>query len=118
MQQNTHTTRHSRRILAAVFALAAVGVAVLVVAISTTSYGSNTAGYRAARGQSTPAVHVAHMPGHTARTVKVTKAPAATVTKPTARKVAAKPSSAIPQNNGGDSDADNNGAPSDNDGDI
>lgn len=118
MKQNSDTKRRPRRLLATAFALAAVGLAVLVVAISTTGGGSNPARDRAASGQPTPVAHVAQANRHTARTIKVTKAPAAPATKSSAPKAAAESSSAIPQNNGGDSDPDNNGGPSDGDGNI
>lgn len=86
-------------------ALAVVGATVLVIAISTSSGGSNTASLRTARGQVPTAVHVAAKPSARAAT-------------PPAPAPAAKPNSATPQQNGGDGDPDNNGGPDDGDGGI
>jgi hypothetical protein len=118
MKRNTDINRRPRRLLGAVLALAAAGLAAVVIAISTTGGGSNTASSSAAREGPTPAAHIAKTHGRSTRMVKVANAPAATGKKSSLPKAAAKASSAIPQNNGGDSDPDNNGGPSDGDGNI
>jgi hypothetical protein len=109
-------------------ALAAVGLALLVVAISTLAGGSN---YKAS-GRATAAVQAGKPGGSAAPAGKAKKDTATTVKKSAvaaaqtrtprtpapAPATAAKPNSAVPQQNGGDADPDNNGGPDDGDGGI
>lgn len=118
MKRNSDTNRRPRKLLAAVFGLAAVGLAILVVAISAAGGASPPAGHPAAGGRPTPVAHVVKPTGHAARAVKMANARVPTAVKTQSPKAAANSRSAIPQNNGGDGDPDNNGASSDGDGDI
>ena len=150
MTQSNATKRRPGRWTATLFALAIVGIAVAVIAISTVGGKSKSSNLRAARGQAPAVVHAAKKPA--VRAAKTTKpaapvrkaakpaAPAAPVTPPQAAATptpnpaaqapapapqpapapapAAKPTSGVPQNNGGDADPDNNGGPDDGDGGI
>ncbi|MGN6169518.1 MAG: hypothetical protein ACTHQQ_15310 [Solirubrobacteraceae bacterium] len=122
MKHNPDTNRHPRRRLARLLALAAVSITLIVVLISTTGGGSNTASLHAAQPRPTPAVQVAKTHGPAARATKVTAMKAATTPKPASQPPApartAKAASGIPQGNAGDGDPDNNGASSDGDGNI
>ena len=92
MTQPSDTKHHRRRWLATLLGLAAVGLALLVIAIAASGGHSNAATVRASNARSTPPAQTAKPSTHA--------------------------SSAIPQQNGGDGDPDNNGGPDDGDGDI
>jgi hypothetical protein len=109
------TSRRHRWRRGAVLSVAAVGLALVVagcgaaVGATNGSPGYRTSGAKAtstapAAGGGTPAVAAAP--------------PTAANNTPPAPATAPKPASAVPQNNGGDSDPDNNGGPDDGDGGI
>jgi hypothetical protein len=89
---------------------ALLATAALVVGLAVTGCGgSSNAPSHAAAGYGAPAASTATAPAK----------PAASATPAAAAKPAAAAADAgIPQNNGGDQDADNNGGPSDGDGNI
>jgi hypothetical protein len=99
---DTERKRRLPRKVAALLALAAVGLALFVVAISAGGGGSHAASKAAVPAQP-PAAHASN-----SKSAAPGAAPAP----------AAQPESAIPQNNGGDGDPDNNGGPDDGDGNI
>ena len=94
------------------FIRSAAGLALFTVL--TAGCGTAAAAHHAATGD-----HQHQAPTHAAVTTPpaspATTAPASPATKPTAP---ASPSNPIPQGNSGDQDADNNGGPSDGDGNI
>jgi hypothetical protein len=106
----TAFSRHPRMLLA-VPAAAALGVTLAAC-------GGGSATHPAAPKPAGLAHHHAHSaPAHA--TVTTPPAPPATSPAPPSPTVAApQPANPIPQGNGGDHDADNNGGPSDGDGNI
>ena len=104
----TDTTGHRSWRLASLVALAAVGLALFVIAISSTGTAAHTS---AARPPSASTL----TPAQPAAPAAAKRKP---VTSPATPGPVARTHSAIPQNNGGDGDPDNNGGNDDGDGGI
>jgi hypothetical protein len=99
----------------ALLSLGALSLALVVAGCGSATGGSSSStGYRTGGAQSTP---VAPASGVGKPAVAAAPAPKAANTG-SGPAAARKPTSAVPQNNGGDSDPDNNGGPDDGDGGI
>jgi hypothetical protein len=115
MKRITATKHHGRRRPAALLSLGAVGLALVVAGCgSATGSSVSPVGYRAPGARPTPAA-----PATTVSTpvVAAARSPKPVSKSPVAATVTS-PAHAIPQQNGGDGDPDNNGAPSDGDGNM
>jgi negative regulator of sigma E activity len=116
--QMTNTNTNAKRIPRLYGPLAVAGVALAaVIAGCGTSYKSSS--MSSATPAPAPAVHSSAAPQHAAQESghKQTAAPQAPSPEQGASAASAQ-AAAIPQNNGGDQDADNNGGPSDGDGNV
>ena len=121
MTQAADTKRSPRKRVAALLALGAVGIAALVVALSSTGGASGHAASHRTAG-TVPTAALASKPNTRVAGPNTAPTPGPVAGKPASHPTAPPPvansGNGIPQNNAGDGDPDNNGGPSDGDGNI
>jgi uncharacterized membrane protein len=116
MTKSVATAKALKRRPQGLVALAAAGVATIVLAACGSTAPAGSSHQHSHAPTHAPATAPAHSPAPThAPTTAPAHSPAPTHAPTTAPAHSANP---IPQGNGGDSDADNNGGPSDGDGNI